>query len=170
MVDHDSSSQRRIRWRWLLAFVTLVVLLGTASFFIPLPLRDSDKEDAARYIVAFLVDDAPIPGFGERYGDAKWNPGMKHFFVSSDAIPEDVLLSDDPRVIRIESKDVQATFDEHRFKESNYIAFDLTSESENELVFEFSIVSGPLGGNGYQIVFRRTIWGLRASGKMLWVA
>ncbi len=158
------------RWRWILLAVGLVILLAGASFFVTLPLRGSDKADAARDLVAWIVEGRSLPGFGDAYPDAEWMPERKRFFVICEFIPPEVSLSDDPRVQRIRDQEYDALFKKHRFDHTDYMFIELKAESPNELVLELSNVFGWLGGHGYRFDFRRTVWGLRAGGKLLWVS
>jgi hypothetical protein len=97
-------------------------------------------------------------------------PKRKRDFVVCDFLPAGVCLSDDPRVQRIAAQEYYEVFKKHRFDDTDYMFMELKSESASELVVEFSNVFGSLAGHGYRFEFRRTIWGLRASGKFLWVS
>jgi hypothetical protein len=154
----------------LFVALVLVVGFGVSAFFWRLPLSDTDKAEAAQCLVAWIVEDKTIPGSGEQYPDAKFIPGTKRFIVACDAIPSNVSLSDDPRVIRVSPKELQMAFDKANFEENAYIQIKLASETDRELVLEFQIATGMLGGHGYRFTYHRTILGLRASGEMLWVS
>jgi hypothetical protein len=156
--------------RWLLLSAALVVVLAFASIFVTLPLRDSDKADAARELVAWIVEGRDVPGFGEAYPDAQWMPKRKRFFVICDFIPPEVSLSDDQRVQRITAQKYDEVFERHRFDDTDYMVIELKSESPGELVLEFSNAFGGLAGHGYRFEFRRKLWGLRANGKFLRVS
>ncbi len=165
-----------LRHRWACVLITLgvVVVSGVSAFFWRLPLLENDKPDAVRKLVAWIVEDATIPGFGERYPDAKFVPDRKRFLFTCDTIPNEASVSYDPRVVRVTPKDFEAAMDdvglETGFGGTVYIGVALVSENEKEIVLEFAIISGPLGGHGYRFTFYRTVQGLRASGKMLWVS
>ena len=158
------------RWRRVLLVVALVWLLAIATNFVTLPLRDSDKTEAAQNLIAWIVEGRSVPGFGEKYPDAQWMPKKKRFFVICDFIPPEVSLSDDPRVQRIMSQEYDAVFKKHRFDDTDYMFIELKSEAGNQLVLEFSNVFGSLAGHGYRFEFHRKVWGLRAIGKFLWVS
>lgn len=158
------------RWRWALLTTGIVILLAVASFYGTLPLRDSDKANATRHLVAWIVKARPVPGFGEVYPDSQWMPNTKRFFVICDLIPPEVSLIDDPRVQRITVQEYDAVFKKHRFDDTDYMFINLKSESETGLVLEFSNVLGLMAGHGYRFEFYRTVWGLRASGNLLWVS
>jgi len=158
------------RWLWMLLGAVAFALLIVASFFVTLPLRDADKTDAARTLVAWIVEARAVPGFGEAYPDAQWMPKKKRFFVVCDFVPAEVSLSDDPRVQRITAQQHDEVFKKHRFDDTDYMYIELKSESDSALIMEFSNVFGGLAGHGYRFEFRRTVWGLRASGKFLWVS
>ena len=142
------------RWRWrLLAAVAVVVLLAIASFFVTLPLREADKENAARDLVAWIVVGRSVPGFGESYPDAKHMPKMQRFFVVCDFLPAGVSVSDDPRVQRITSQEQHEVFEKHRFDDTDYIVILLKSESASELILEFGNSFGVLGGTAIASIF-----------------
>ncbi len=166
-----SAAQFR-RWRWalLLVFFVFFVLLTGAVNCLTFPLHESDKAEAARLLVAWIVEGRSLPGFGEEYPDAKRMPGMKRFFVICDFLPADVLLSNHPRVQRISRNEFDSAFEKHGFKDTDYIFIELKSESGMELMVEFENGFGGLAGHGYRFEFRRKVWGLRATGKLLWVA
>jgi hypothetical protein len=157
------------RRSWLLLVVVFAALL-VGSFFVPLPVREADKADAARNLVAWIVEGRSVPGFGESYPDARWMPKKKRIFVVCDFLPAGVSLSEDPRVQRVTAQEYDEVFKHYRFNDTDYIFIELKSESASELVVEFSNVFASLAGHGYRFEFRRTVWGLRATGKFLWVS
>jgi len=158
------------RWRWPLLAAGAVVLAVVGVSFLSLPLRDSDKVEAAQGLVAWIVEGRPVPGFGEEYRGAQWMPERKRFFVICGFLPAEVPLSNDPRVQRISAQEHEAVFKKHQFDDTDYITIKLKSESESEIVLEFSNLFSSKAGHGYKFEFRRKIWGLRASGKFLWVS
>jgi hypothetical protein len=158
------------RWRWYLLAAVVIVLLIVASIFVTLPLRETDKMNVARNLVAWIVEGRSLSGFGEDYPDAQHMPKMKRFFVVCNYFPVGASVSDDPRVQRITAQEYEELFKKHRYDDTDYMFIELKSESATELVVEFSNVFGGLAGHGYRFEFRRTIWGLRASGKFLWVS
>jgi hypothetical protein len=158
------------RWRWALFATVVIIFLGFVTFFLSLPLREIDKTQAARILVAWIVEGRSVPGFGEKYPDARHMPEMKRFFITCDFLPPEVPLSEDPRVQRISEKEEEAVFKKHRFNDTDYIIIKLKSEGPKEMVLEFSNTFGGLAAHGYRFEFRRKIWGLRASGQLLWVS
>ncbi len=160
------------RLRTLLIGVTLIgIALACSSVsFLTLPLRETDKTEAARHLVTWIVDSKPIPGFGELYPDNKWMPGQKRFFVICDFVPADVKLSSDPRVQRISGREYDAVFKQHDYDKTAYIRLGLKEESKRVLVVEFSNSFGWLAAHGYRFEFRRKLWGLHARGRILWVS
>jgi len=162
----------RFRLRTLLTVAALLPLvLGAFSAnFLALPLRDSDKADAARSLVAWIVEGRSVPGFRETYPDARWMPGEKRFFVICDFLPPEMSVSDDSRVQRITRGEYDDVFKKHGFDDTDYITIELRTDSRQVLVFEFSNSFGPLAAHGYRFEFRRKLWGLRSNGKFLWVS
>ena len=138
------------RWRWILTVAVALAVLIVASFFVTLPLREGDKTDAARSLVAWIVEARSVPGFGEAYPDAQWMPKRKRFFVVCDFLPAGVALSEDPRVQRITAQEHDDVFKKHRFDDTDYMYIELKSESGSELIMEFSNVFGGLAGHGYR--------------------
>jgi|SRR5262249_34808365 len=163
-------SARFCRWRWYLLAAVVSMLLVVASLVATLPLRETDKTMAARSLVAWIVEGRSVPGFGEDYPDAQHMPKKKRFFVVCDFVPAEVSLSDDPRVHRITVQEYDEVFRQNRFDDADYMFIEMNSESASELVVQFSNVFGGLAGHGYRFEFRRTVWGLRTSGKFLWVS
>ncbi|MDX1947874.1 MAG: hypothetical protein SFU86_20920 [Pirellulaceae bacterium] len=162
----------RFRLRTLLISAALLppILAGILGYFVMLPLRATDEADAARYLVAWIVDNRTIPGFREEYPDAQWIPAKKRFFVVCDFLAPEISLSADPRVHRITAQQYDAVFQKHGYDGTSYITIELKPGSPHEISLDFSIMSGTLGGHGYRFTFRRMLWGLRASGKFLWVS
>lgn len=158
------------RWGWLLLAAAVVVSFVVASLFMTLPLRADDKTEAARRLVAWVVEDRSLPGWGEPYPDAKWMSKKKRFFVVCDFLPAGVSLSDDPRVQRVTGKESDELYKKVGYGDTVYTVIELKSESGNELVLEFSNAFGKLAAHWYRFEFRRTVWGLRARGKLLGVS
>src|SRR5258708_9966356 len=96
-----SRGARSRRWRWYLLAAVVIVLLVIASFFVTLPLRETDKTDAARSLVVWIVEGRLVPGFGENYPDAQHMPKRKRFFVVCDFLPAGVAVSSQPPGPRI---------------------------------------------------------------------
>jgi hypothetical protein len=165
-----AATTRFQRWRWALGAAALMALLAVGAALLPLPLRASDKAQAARDLVAWVVEGRQVPGFGEPYPDAQWMPDQERFFVVCDFVPSDVPLSDDPRVQRVTAEEREAAFKKHRFQGAAYLHIGLRSESGWVLVVEFTNAFGSLGAHGYRFEFRRKLLGLRADGKLQWVS
>jgi len=161
--------RRRRRW-WFLFAAALIILLAAGTSFLPLPLRDSDKAQAAEALVAWIVNGQSLPGFAEEYPDAQHMPKQKRFFIICDFVPSDVLLSTDSRVQRITEKERETVFKAHRYDDTDYIFITLKSESSTLIVVEFTNAFGHVAAHYYSFEFRRKLWGLRASGKLLGVS
>jgi hypothetical protein len=80
------------RWRWLLLAAAILLLLAGASAFVTLPLRDGDKAQAARDLVAWIIDGRSVPGLDENYPDAQSMPTRKQFFVICQGFEEALVL------------------------------------------------------------------------------
>lgn len=162
----------RYRLRTLMIILTVIAfaLAASSANFLTLPLRDSDKEEAARSLVAWIVDGRRVPGFRRPCPDAKWMPTEKHFFVICDLLPLNARLSKDPRVQRISDQDYDAVFKQYKFNDTVYMTIELKEDSPRVMVLELATSSGSLAGHGFQFEFRRKLWGLRARGKLLWVS
>jgi hypothetical protein len=158
------------RWRWPLLVTVAVALLVCGASFLTLPLEQLDKARAAEHLVAWVVEGRPLPGFGEPYPDARWMPDQKRFFVFCDCVPEGMALSSDPRVHRLAAAEYETVFRRHRWDSTDYLTIELKEASDGSIVLQLSNVFGPLAAHGYRFEFRRTLWGLRARGKLLWVS
>jgi hypothetical protein len=134
--------------------------------FFTLPLRESDTLVATRDLVAFVVEDRPLPGFGEPQFDKGLMRRMHHLFVVCDYLPADVSISRDPRVKRITQAESNAVFKKHGYNATSYIHINLKSESSMLLTFELWNSFGTEGAYSYRFEFRRKVWGLRARGKL----
>jgi hypothetical protein len=162
----------RYRLRTLL-IVTWLLPVPIAMFsanFLTLPLRDLDKAKAARSLIAWIVEERPLPGFGEGAADAHWFRKSKSLLVVCDFLPLSTELSNDPRVRRVTREEFDKAIKDPDFTTTVYIDLVLKSESSRVFVFEVSYYHGNLGAQGYQFEFRRKVWGLRARGRLLWVS
>jgi hypothetical protein len=149
----------------------LALVLGAALLLPNYPLREADKAAAARALVAWVVEDRPLPGFGERYADPNSMAAMKRIYVACDFLPEGEAVSADPRVQRITPSEGRAIFDKFGWeRQTAYLSIELKEATEYAYTFEVTNVFGPLAGHGYRFVVRRKQWGLRVEGKFLWVA
>jgi hypothetical protein len=160
------------RRRLALAGVGLLALVLGAALLLPnYPLREADRAAAARALVAWVVEDRPLPGFGERYADPDSMAAMKRIYVVCEFLPEGEAVSADPRVQRITPSEGQAIFEKHGWEaQTACLCIELKEATEYTCTFEVSNVFGPLAGHGYRFVVRRKQWGLRIEGKFLWVA
>ena len=83
------------RWRRILIVVVVVAIVATlalAASFLTLPVRESDKVEAARQLVAWIAENHSISGLGE-YPDAKRMRQTKRFFVFCAFAPPELALS-----------------------------------------------------------------------------
>lgn len=162
----------RFRLRTLLIVSAIIppIIAAFGANFLSLPLRDHDDRQAASQLVAWIVEEQAVPGFGEEYVDARLVRNTKQYFVICDFVPSDVPLSTDPRVRRISEQEYKAAYKEYGYDDTAYIWVERKTQSRAHLTVDFSIVSGDLGGHGYRFEFRRKLWGLRATGQMLWVS
>jgi len=156
------------RWQWILLGAALAALLAIGAAFLPVSVRESDKTDAARYLVAWIVEGRSVPGSG--IPNARWLRHTERFFVQCDFLPPEISLSDDPRVQRVTAEEEKALHQKHGFDKTVYIGITLKSENDNEFVLLFSNVYGGKGGHGDEYIFRRNTWGLRGTCKPLWVS
>jgi hypothetical protein len=157
------------RCRWIVLAGAAVLLLAVASTLARLPLHESDKVEAARCLVAWIVEGKSIPGYWDAYPDAQWMLQQKRFFLLCDFVAPEVSLSNDPRVQRIAVEQYREVFDKHHFRDTDYLYLELKFKSQSTLTVELSNVFAPPPAQGYQFTFRRTIFGLAANGKFLWV-
>ena len=160
----------RLRTLLIAMLISQIAIAALSVNFLSLPLRESDSIEAARMLVAWIVDGQAVPGYGESYPDANWMPAKKRFVVVCDDLPSSETLSGDARVHRVTSSEYDELFKQYGFNEIDYITIERATESRYVLVLKFSNQFGSLGGHGYQFEFRRKLWGLRARAKFLWVS
>jgi hypothetical protein len=149
------------RWRWAV-LLAAIPFVATAAVFVNLTVRDSDRVEAARDLVAWAVEGRPLPGYGN--GDVHGRNFRKRYLVTCDLIPLEVSLSDDPRVQRVTKEEAKDAFKKHGYGETDYIVIQLTEESGTHFAVYFSNAFGNVGAYSYTFEFRRKLWGLRASG------
>ena len=162
----------RYRLRTLLIVTGLlpIPLAVLTANFLTLPMRDSDKVDAARDLIAWVVEDRPVPGFNEPVADGQWIRKRQSLIVYCGFVPSGTQLSSDPRVRVVDRQEWDQSVTNSDFASTAYIELVLKSESPRLLVLEISNYHGSLGAQGYRFEFRRRVWGLRGSGKLLWVS
>jgi hypothetical protein len=142
------------------------------SDFRSLPIRDSDKLDAARKLVALVVEGRAVPGFEDAQHDAEdyYRSKTKRFFITCEFIPPEVSLSGDPRVHRITAQEKDEIFKKHGFDDTYYMNIALMSEAQHKVAIDFSFIWGPLAARGFQFEFHRKAWGLWANGQLVWLS
>jgi len=162
------ANRKRVR----LALTILAASLGLFALVtvMPLEVRDSDDSEAARSIVAWIVESRRIPGFWGTYPDARWMRDQRRFFVVSEFLPQSVVLSEDHRVRRITQAQCEQLFEQYGYDDTDYLVLELKGRSQTRITIEASNMFGGLAGHGYRFVFRRTVFGLRAKGQFLWVS
>jgi hypothetical protein len=162
----------RFRLRTLLVVAGLlpIPLAVLSANFMTLPLRESDKAEAARNLIAWVVEDRPVPGFDEPVADGQWIRKRQSLVVACGFVPSGSRLSDDTRVRLVAQQEFDQSMKKPDFDSTAYIEVVLKSESPRLLVLEVSNYHGSLGAQGYRFEFRRKVWGLRGWGKLLWVS
>jgi len=160
----------RLRTLLIVAWLLPVPIAVFSANFLTLPLRNSDKTEAARTLIDWVVKDIPLSGSRERANDAHFFSDKKTFLVTCDFLPVDTRLSNDLRVCCVTRHEFDAAILNPDFATTVYIDLGLKSVSSRLLVIDFTYSYGSLGAQGYQIEFRRKLWGLRARGKLLWVS
>jgi hypothetical protein len=160
----------RLRTLLIVAWLLPVPIAMLSADFLTLPLWNSDKTEAARNLITWVVEDSPLPGSGEQANDAHFFRDKKSFLVTCDFLPLDTRLSNDPRVRYVTREEFKAAIENADFATTVYIDLGLKSESSRLFTIEFTYQYGNLGAQGYRFEFRRKAWGLRARGKHLWVS
>jgi hypothetical protein len=176
----------RLRTLLIVAALLPVPLAVLSANFLTLPLRDSDKVDVARSLIAWVVENRPVPGFDEPVADGQWIRNRKSLVVACDFVPASTHLSDDPRVRLVTRQEFDQSLRENHllrpltllenqplkkrdFTSTAFIELELKSESPRLLVFEVSNDYAPDGTQCYRFEFRRKVWGLRGWGKLLYL-
>ncbi len=132
-------------------------------------LTQQDKIEAARTIVAWIVEDKTVPGIGQ-YPDAKLMKNEKNFYLICEFLPQDVILSQDPRVQRVTAEQAKSIFEKQEYQDAVYLRIKISSESDGQLHLVGSNSFGDLGVHGFEITFRKVSEGLRAEGGITWVS
>ena len=124
-----------------LLLVIAAVCVGLAVWspdFMSLPLREMDKENAAKAMTAWLIEGGQITGFPDAYGDAKFVKNKKQLFLVCDFVSPDASLSNDPRVVRVSPEKDKEMYETHGFGETDYIGMKKIAESSRLIVVELT--------------------------------
>ncbi len=78
-------------------------------------IRQTDKVEAVRQLVSWVVDNKPVAGFDEAYFDSKWMKDSKRFFLVCEFISPEISLMDDLRVKRVTSPEIEGIWQNHHF-------------------------------------------------------
>lgn len=158
----------RYKLRTLLIVMALgpIPLAALSANFLTLPLRESDKVDATRHLVAWIVENRPMPGFDEAYSNPRWLEDTKHFLVICDYLSPDAPVSDSSKVERITRKE----FDHILYTSGldNGILIEPTINSKQVIGLKVDCYSGLIRSPGFEFEFRRKLWGLRTLKKSWW--
>lgn len=155
---------RAIPKRWLLIAGALVALLCGIAIYVysAKTIWESDKEKAARMIVAWYVEGEPLPGFNaKKHVGAASRPELQ-IYLRCDFVSPDVQLSTHPRVHQLkpgEDAPIARTGEDNKV----IVSMRLESESDESFVVAFAYWSSPLGAYGFQFTFRKSYSGLYAT-------
>jgi hypothetical protein len=148
--------------------VCSIVLLVTLIFLPSYRITDSDKIEAVIYIVAWISEEKPIPGFDQEYPD--WDIiKKKQILVVCDFLPSSVTISLNPRVQRISVDEYQKKMREKGFEGIDYLVLKIQGENSFQLSVEASNRFGISAGHGYLFSFSKKIYGLKVNGKLSWI-
>jgi hypothetical protein len=168
--DASTAPTRRLTWPRALALVGVVVVAFTAAGVVvpTYDLTDADKAEAARRVVAWVVENKPLPGSSAAYPDAAGMAACKRFYVLCDFLPEDAPLSDDPRVRRVSATEFDERFKKEGYADgTDYLEIRAAREGDGPFALKSSNLSGPLAGREYQFEFRKKLWGVQTSVHLL---
>jgi hypothetical protein len=160
------------RPRTLILLGVIVAAFAAAGVVVPTyDLTDADKAEAARRVVAWVVENKPLPGSSAAYPDAESMGRRTRFYVVCDCVPEDAALSDDSRVRRVSASELQDRFEKEGYADgADYLVISASGEAERPFALEASNTFGALAGHGYRFEFRKKLWGVQTSVHFLWVA
>ena len=153
----------RLRTLLILMAVGPIPLAALSANFLTLPLRESDKIDATRHLVAWIVENRPMPGFGESYPDLKWKRYTEHFLVTCDYLSPDARVSDDSCVQRVTRKEFDDILQSTGL--DNGIRIQPTINSKQVLGLDAECFGGLHHSRGFEFEFRRKVWGLQSLRK-----
>ena len=110
-------------------------------------------EQIAISLVSWIVDDKKLPGFDESYADKSFMSDRTRFIVTCDFVRDDLMLSDDERVYRIESKDFETVFDKLQYDGHDYISISVSERTDGKIRVWFTNYFSFLAGHGYEFIF-----------------
>ena len=113
----------------------------------------SIDEQIAISLVSWIVDDKKLPGFDESYADKTSMPDRTRFIVACDFVRNDLMLSTDERVYRINSQDFETVFDRLQYDGHDYISISVSERADGKIRVWFTNYFGFLAGHGYEFVF-----------------
>jgi hypothetical protein len=150
----------RRRVLFLLAALLLPPVVYGGVVLPTYPLRDTDQEEATRLIVAWAVNGTPLPGTSVEFAEGHRLRDGKRIIVVCDDLAADAKLSDDPRVVRMHSKQVEPNVGEREFLVDSYLV--IAQARENQFLMLMRVTPGvdPPAKQYYQVTVRRRLWGL----------
>lgn len=137
-----------------------------------LPLNGDIKYDVTILLVGWIVEGRQIPGYSEAYPDAQHMNSREKFYVVVEYLPADVILSNDPRVVRITNERARELFELQGFEEkSNYLSLSLIEESDNKhVVIGLVNIFDQVAGHGYVFTFEIEDGVIKGEGLLSWVS
>lgn len=111
-------------------------------------------ERIATSLVSWIVDDQKLPGFDESYVNQGFMKDRSRFIVVCDFVRDDLFLSNDERVYRIEPKDFDSVFDTLGYEgKHDYIKISISEREDGKIYVWLTNHYGYLAGHGYEFVF-----------------
>ncbi len=165
----------KIGCAFMLVSIAGIIATVWLVFFRPTPLKGDLRYDTAVLLVDWIVHGQKLPGYKNDYG-AFWKDMVaikSKFFVTCDFVPQEMSLSNDPRVIRIKREELDRVFDKYEYGKGRYDYLELKFESEDaeKIVVCLSNMYGYAGGHGYRFTFIKKhdrIYVVK--GEFLWVS
>jgi hypothetical protein len=158
--------------------VGVIIVVGTLVWYSAHRRAQDLKAQASRAIVAWVFEGQPIPGFKDieqlqGFSDVSVMRKADRWYVICDILPQDISLSDNPRIERISTDEARAIQDEAiTTREGSFLwigfSYDRAGRvtaSSNEIRLTAVVIYGVLGGDAYEFIFTKVDGQLNVTGR-----
>lgn len=137
------------------ALAVIMAIVALVWYLVHRSTRDLEVQ-ASRAIVAWVFEDQPITGFESGYVGLSQMCRATRWYVICDFLPQDVSLSDNPRIERVSEGDGLEILEQESdgSENSSFLVIHLRSASRNKVVLAMlTAYGGGLGGHMYEFTF-----------------
>ncbi|MGC9397045.1 MAG: hypothetical protein ACP5J4_19555 [Anaerolineae bacterium] len=158
--------------------VAVIIAVGALVWYSAYRSTQNFKVQASRAIVAWVFEGQPIPGFKgieqlRGYSSVDVMRKADRWYVICDILPQDISLSDNPRIERISAEEAEAIHDQAiTTREGSFLWIGFTHDrsghvtaSSNEIRLTAGVVYAVLGGDIYEFIFTKVDGQLNVTGK-----